>query len=129
MASTGVEKYRQSRPSMAAQKINISENTPTRTTADFIEILPAGIARSEVRGFNPSNFASTIRLNPIAADRALTMANSIHKISIHPMTWFREARTTADSANGKAKTVWLNLTILPYTITSAANDCPVWISL
>ena len=41
-------------------------------------IAPRGSSRIAVRGFSASNRASTRRLNPIAALRALTMATMIH---------------------------------------------------
>src|SRR6185295_5881345 len=41
---------------------------------------PAGIAREAVRGLRASNWRSAIRLKAIAAERAPTIANTIHKI-------------------------------------------------
>jgi len=50
--------------------IAVVDTTTNKVTNGF-DSAPAGIARAEVRGFSASNFASTSRLNAIAADRAV----------------------------------------------------------
>ena len=74
------------------------------------EIAPRGISRPAVRGFRASHHASTTRLNPIAALRALTMATTIHTTCRQPTGVMREASSAPVSANGSANTEWLNRT-------------------
>jgi hypothetical protein len=71
---------------------------------------PAGSSRDEVRGFDASNFASTSRLNPIAALRAVTMHTTIHKTCRHVTKCCRDASNAPVNANGRAKTEWLKRT-------------------
>ena len=66
---------------------------------------PAGIARIFVLGLAASNSRSTSRLNDIAAERAPTIATTIHKTRSHagrPLA----ARTAPRNANGNAKIKW-----------------------
>ena len=71
---------------------------------------PRGISRIAVRGFSASIRASTIRLNPIAALRAATIATRIQPTVGHATATCREASNAPASANGSANTEWLNLT-------------------
>ena len=56
---------------------------------------------------------STSRLNAIAAVRAAAMHSTISASLRSVNSAYREANTTAASANGSAKTVWLSLTSEP----------------
>ncbi|MBW2011984.1 MAG: hypothetical protein JRI32_10210 [Deltaproteobacteria bacterium] len=98
---------------MAEAKIKRPEDKTTKRRAEALESLPAGMARCDVRGFFASNLTSAIRLKPMAAERAPIIAIRIQKIAIKVMVCSREASTTAESAKGRAKIVWLNLIILP----------------
>src|SRR5688572_13802633 len=63
-----------------AANMNISDETTTNTVASRRPRAPVGISRIAVRGLSASMRASTIRLNPMAALRADTMATIIHAI-------------------------------------------------
>ena len=80
------------------------------------DIFPVGRCLSAVRGFNASNFRSTIRLNPIAAVRAHTIAAKLSKNVRppgHPCV-SRAATAILDNANGSANTVCSNRTNSKY---------------
>src|SRR3954471_5612819 len=64
--------------SHAARTSSALEAT-TKIATKVLESAPAGIARDDVRGFSASNLASTSRLKAIAAERAPTIATTIHK--------------------------------------------------
>ena len=51
----------------------------TKIVASVVDMRPLGISRDEVRGFEASNRASTRRLKPIAALRAVTMHTTIQR--------------------------------------------------
>ena len=61
-----------------------------------------------VLGFRASNRASTIRLKPMAAVRAVTMAATIQPIRVQVSGATLAASTAPARAKGSAKTVWLN---------------------
>src|SRR5438034_243507 len=61
------------REAMATAKARVKETVS----------VPLGIARSRVRGFSASIFASAARLNAMAAERAATMATRIHTSFSH----------------------------------------------
>ena len=67
-------------------------------------IAPRGISRFAVRGFSASSRASTSRLNPMAAERAATMATRIHPTTGHVIGVCRDASSAPASANGSANT-------------------------
>jgi len=78
-------------------------------------IAPRGSSREAVRGLSASNRASTSRLNPMAALRAVTMATTIQSrrqpmdaAVQSPSRW--SARSAPVNANGSAKTLWLTRT-------------------
>jgi len=97
---------------MAAEKISKIDENITKTIASFFEILPFGISLMAVLGFSASISASTILLNPMAADLAPTIAIIIQKI-IDGVTGFTlKARTRPARAKGRAKRVWESLIIL-----------------
>ena len=80
----------------------------------WVERTPDGIWRVAVRGFFASIRRSTILLNAIAADLAPTMQISIPTQGLIPETTtpgFETASAAPISANGSAKSVWLNLII------------------
>jgi len=62
---------------MAAQKINTRDETATKRKDSFFDNRPEGISLIAVRLFLKSISASTILLNPMAADLAPTMARRI----------------------------------------------------
>ena len=57
-----------------------------------------------VRGLRASIPASRIRLNPIAAERAATIATTIQKTRLPVIPPARAARAAEASAKGRAKT-------------------------
>jgi hypothetical protein len=63
---------------------------------------------------------STIRLKPMAAVRAPTMARMMAAMRPGVMPCPRAASAAAASAKGSAKTVWLNLIIRPNVTTGLA---------
>jgi hypothetical protein len=63
--------------SFHAAKMNTSDAMPTATLASATRSRPAGSSRCRVRGFRASISRSTIRLNPIAANRAPVNATTI----------------------------------------------------
>ena len=71
---------------------------------------PLGISRDDVRGFAASNRASTRRLKPIAALRAVTMHTTIQSTCRQVTGCCRDASSAPVSANGSANTEWLNRT-------------------
>src|SRR5688572_30906591 len=89
----------------------------TNSTASLVDIAPRGSSRIDVLGFAASNLASTRRLNPIAALRALTMQTTIQSTRVQENGWCRQASSAPVSANGSAKTEWLNLTKDKYVRT------------
>ena len=77
MASARGDSTRQSQLSWAAATTNATALAATNAAAAGREMAPRGISRMAVRGFLPSNSASTSRLNPMAALRAATIATTI----------------------------------------------------
>ena len=69
--------------SREAAKMNAADATVTNTVASSGLMAPRGISRFAVRGFSASKRASTSRLNPIAAERAATIATRIHPTIDH----------------------------------------------
>lgn len=53
-----------------------------KASAFFLEMIPAGISRIAVRGFNLSNRSSIYRLNAMAALRANTIQSTTNKSKI-----------------------------------------------
>jgi hypothetical protein len=72
--------------------------------------MPRGSSRIAVLGLSASKRASTRRLKPIAALRALTMQTIIHATCIHENGRSRQASNAPVNANGSANTEWLNRT-------------------
>src|SRR5262245_5160828 len=93
--------------SREAANTNTRDETTTKATASGRLIRPLGSSRADVRGFNASRRASAIRLNPIAALRAPTMATKIHATFVQVTGTCRAASTAPASANGSANTLWL----------------------
>ena len=77
MSATG-DRTKHSQLSCAAAATNAIDITTTKTVASVVDMRPLGISRDDVRGFAASNRASTRRLKPIAALRAVTMHTIIH---------------------------------------------------
>src|SRR4029077_17072867 len=67
-----------SRLSCEAAKINTAQEISTNVATKLGDNTPAGSARGWVRGFGASIDASGSRLNAMAAERAATMATTIH---------------------------------------------------
>lgn len=90
--------------------INNIEQTTVKIKAARDDIFPAGISLIAVRGFLASNFLSINRLNAMAA----LLAKTMHKITNNNFSKLKTAlpeciaRQNPTTANGKAKTVWLN---------------------
>src|SRR5688572_2855623 len=89
----------------------------TNSVASPVDIAPRGSSRIDVLGFAASKRASTRRLNPIAALRALTMQTTIQSTCDQEKGCSRQASSAPVSANGSAKTEWLNLTNDKYART------------
>ena len=70
---------------------------------------PFGISLTAVRGFLASIAASAMRLNPMAADRAPTIAMMIQNTVAKSSGFALCTRTIDDRANGNAKIVCENL--------------------
>src|SRR6266852_1090396 len=89
-------------------------NAPEDRTTKFLTkpwvSAPAGSARARVRGLAASMVASASRLNDIAAERAATMATTIHK-SWRPVGMPPAANIAPQSANGRANTECSHLII------------------
>src|SRR4029450_6068296 len=85
-------------------------DTDTNSVASVVDIAPRGSSRIDVLGFAASNRASTSRLNPIAALRALTMQTTIHSTCDQENGCSRQASNAPVSANGSANTEWLKRT-------------------
>src|SRR5688572_22200918 len=100
-----------------AANTNITDATATKSAASVCDIAPRGSSRMDVRGFIASNRASTRRLNPIAALRALTMQTTIQSTCRQEKGCSRQASSAPVSANGSANTEWLNLTNDKYART------------
>src|SRR5262245_44224860 len=66
-----------------AANTNSADATTTKAVASAALIAPRGISRLAVLGFSASNRRSTRRLNPIAAERAITIATRIHPTVVH----------------------------------------------
>jgi hypothetical protein len=77
-SATG-DSTRHSQLSCAADTTNATDIAATNTPASAGDMRPLGISRIDVRGFAASNRASTRRLKPIAALRAVTMHMTIHR--------------------------------------------------
>jgi len=70
---------------------------------------PWGISLRDVLGFRASIAASAMRLNPMAADRAPTIATMIQNTVAKSSGFALWTRTIAERANGSAKIVCENL--------------------
>ncbi len=87
----------------------------TKIAASLRDMAPRGSSRPAVRGLSASQRASASRLNPIAALRAATIATTIQSrrqpIAFSDHSPVRLSASSAPvSANGSAKTLWLNRT-------------------
>src|SRR5688572_13933932 len=83
MISATGDRTKHSQLSCAVDATNATDMTPTNTVASLVDMRPLGISRDEVRGFAASNRASTSRLNPMAALRAVTMQATIQNTCHH----------------------------------------------
>ena len=101
---------RHSVESRDAANTNTADITITKAVASGFESRPLGSSRIAVRGLSASIFASTRRLKPIAALRALTIHTTIHATCIHENGCSRQASNAPVSANGSANTEWLKRT-------------------
>src|SRR5687768_9796123 len=117
MASATGDSSRQSVLRRDAAKTNTADEMTTKIVASVIDIAPRGSSRIDVRGFNASRRASTSRLKPIAALRALTMQAMIQSTCDHENGATRHASSAPVSANGSANTVWLKRTNERYVAT------------
>jgi hypothetical protein len=110
MASATGDRTPHSHPSRVAAKTKTADETSTKIAASRGLIAPRGISRMAVRGLSASKRASTARLKPIAALRALTMQTTIQPTCAHEKGSVRHARSAPVSANGRANTEWLKRT-------------------
>src|SRR5215471_5023101 len=117
MSSATGESTKHSGPSWNAQATNSTDETITNTMASPRDIRPRGSSRIAVRGLRASKPASTRRLNPIAALRAVTIAATIHATRAIVSGTTRAARIAPTSANGSANTEWLTRTNDAYVRT------------
>jgi hypothetical protein len=88
----------------------IVDDTRTKSVASQWLIAPRGISRIAVRGLSASHRASTRRLKPMAALRALTMQTTIQTTCVQENGSVRHASSAPVSANGSANTEWLKRT-------------------
>src|SRR5688572_31995869 len=110
MARASGERRKHSGLRRHAAYTNSTDATITKAAPSRLLIAPRGISRVAVRGFSASYRASTSRLNPIAADRAATIATRIHNTTVQVIGDCREASSAPAKANGSANTEWLNRT-------------------
>ena len=82
-----------------------NEASTTETQACRTVIAPRGSSRVAVRGFRASNSRSTIRLNPIATQRADEKATTTSATNRQVTGCVNEAASTPSRANGSAKRV------------------------
>jgi hypothetical protein len=110
MASATGASSRHVRPRGAVQAMNAAEATATNQAASRFDMTPRGSSRAAVRGLRASCEASTSRLNPMAADRAVTMQAMIQPSRGHEKATSRVASSAPVSAKGSANTEWLTRT-------------------
>src|SRR5215831_4885461 len=110
MSSATGESAKHNGPSWYADTTKRTDATITKDVASARVIRPRGSSRMAVRGLRASKLASTRRLNPIAALRAVTIAATIHATRPSVSGTTRAARIAPTSANGSAKTEWLTRT-------------------
>ena len=110
IASASGDSTKHSVPSGIVQATNRIDETATKARASFTDIAPRGSSRPAVRGLRASKLASTSRLKPIAADRAVIMQPTIHSSRVHDHGVNRVASSAPTSANGNANTEWLKRT-------------------
>src|SRR5437870_11055024 len=116
-ASATGESNRHSQLSCAAENTNAADMASTNSTASVMDMRPAGSSRFAVRGFDASNRASTSLLNPIAAERAVTMHATIQPACDMVTGCALDASSAPVSANGSANTEWLNRTNDKYVLS------------
>jgi len=104
MPSATGDSARQIQPSWVVTRTKAIEAPTTRATASPDDMTLRGSSRFAVRGFNASNRASTNRLNPMAAVRAVTMAATIHRTRVTVRGVCRAANRAPTRANGRANT-------------------------
>src|SRR5688572_27821064 len=110
IASATGDNAKQTGPSRDAPNTKIAAVTATNAAASTRLIAPRGSSRIAVRGLSASNRASTSRLNPIAALRALTIQTTIQPICDQAKGYSRQASSAPVNANGSANTEWLKRT-------------------
>ena len=98
--------------SIAALMTNTVLAAATATAASRTPIVPRGSSRMAVRGFRASHSRSTMRLNPMAAKRALVNASTIHATARRVTGATYDASVAPTSANGSANSVCGSLTKL-----------------
>ena len=104
MPSATGESARQIQPRRVVTRTNAAEAPTTSATAAPVVIAPRGNSRFAVLGLSASNRASTSRLNPIAAVRAVTIAATIHRTRGHVTGVCCAASNAPTRANGSANT-------------------------
>src|SRR6266496_4676864 len=104
---------------------NTTAATTTATQACRSVSRPDGSSRAWVRGFRASSSRSAMRLNPSATNRAQVKASTTRPTVRHVSAVSRDATTTPNRANGRAKTVCGNLTKFAYR-TRRPSPARVW---
>src|ERR1043166_2109583 len=110
MASATGDRRRQTVLNRQDANTKMADAMATNATASVRFIAPRGSSRLEVRGLSASRRASTSRLKPIAALRAATIATRIQRTVGQAIGTCLVASSAPASANGSAKTEWLNRT-------------------
>src|SRR5215471_17286961 len=109
------------RLSIAAPKTNTAMDTSTKPPTKPLVSVPAGIARIAVLGFAASSFASTNRLNAMAAERAATMQTTIQHNTLSEGQ-APAASTAPVKAKGSAKMECSHLIISSVTAVLFHNE-------
>src|ERR1044072_6424008 len=92
------------RLSLAAASTNSADDAMVKAQTKPTDNSPEGNALEAVRGLRASKLRSAMRLNAIAAERAPTIATTIHRIC-HGDGRPLAASTAPRNANGNAKSV------------------------
>jgi hypothetical protein len=101
MTSATGESARHSGLSREEANTKTIDEMATKRVASIWLIAPRGSSRIAVRGLSASKRASTRRLKPIAALRALTIHTTIHVTCVHEKGCTRHASSAPVSANGQ----------------------------
>ncbi len=131
MARAAGERARARGFSMAQAKTKTAAAPRVNAHAAGRLMAPRGISRFRVRGLSASSRWSAIRLKAMAAERAPTMATTTQSQTMgpgqKPIRWM--AKSTPESAKGRAKTEWEKRTMCPKVSTRSAIPPPEVVSM